>query len=165
MDQFAEVPVFNRSGIIGYMKVDLEDLELANSRKWYLNMKKYASYGEGSVRLKTYRKIFFHRLVINVPNDLCVDHINRDTLDNRKINLRVVTSVQNQMNKRGYKNRSSRYKGVTWGKEAKKWEVRVMLKGKQHFVGRFNDELDAAKAYNDRARDLFGEFAYQNEVI
>lgn len=99
-----------------------------------------------------------------------VDHINHDTLDNRRQNLRVVTRRQNQANMRKCsKATSSKYKGVSWDKSRNKWMAalgpKVEGKTRRIHLGRFDREEDAALAYNKGASALFGVFAKLNKVL
>jgi len=106
-----------------------------------------------------------HNEVIRPPKGLINDHINRNGLDNRKANLRPVTRAQNTLN-RLYtfkrKGSPSKYKGVTWHKYTKKWQVQICYAGKHKFVGYFNNEIEAAKAYDKAARKFHGDFAVLN---
>ena len=94
----------------------------------------------------------------------CIDHINGIRDDNRIINLRSCTMSQNNMNRSSLCGSSSKYKGVSWDPKNNKWISRIKLLGKHIWIGRFKDEVDAAKAYNKKASELHGEFAYLNEV-
>ena len=95
---------------------------------------------------------------------LVVDHINHNTLDNRRKNLRLCTWAQNNQNRRPSKrkNKLSKYKGVSFYKKSKLYRALIWCNKKQYFLGYFKDETDAAKAYDKKARELFGEFAYLN---
>lgn len=102
-----------------------------------------------------------HRLIMNTPEGMLVDHINHDCLDNRKSNLRICTHAENARNKRPVIG-TSKYKGVYWDKTNKKWEAHIR-KGKDvKYLGQFKCEKKAALAYNEKAKELFGEFAYLN---
>ena len=101
-----------------------------------------------------------HQLIYN--SEAAVDHINGDTLDNRKANLRAATRSQNQMNKRKYGNFSSNFKGVSWNKRTKKWVAYIKLNRKKTHLGYFRDEMKAAQAYDTAARELFKEYARLN---
>jgi hypothetical protein len=92
------------------------------------------------------------------------DHINHDKLDNRRINLRSCTNQQNHMNKSSNKDSTSKYLGVSWHKNANKWQSSIRFNGKQIHLGIFNNEQDAAKAYNLKAIELFGEFSNLNII-
>jgi hypothetical protein len=114
-----------------------------------------------------------HRFLMNPPADMIVDHINGNKLDNRKENLRIVTAKQSSYNK-GKHNRAdatSTYKGVSKvTRKLKKGDkvfymCFVSKDGVRYNLGSFLNELDAARAYNAKAQELFGEFANLNEFI
>lgn len=94
------------------------------------------------------------------PTGLHVDHVNGDGLDNRRENLRVATSGQNQHNQRHKSpGKSSRYKGVTWNAQVRKWQARICRAGHHHYLGLFTSEAAAQAAYAAAAVELFGEYA------
>jgi hypothetical protein len=95
---------------------------------------------------------------------MVADHINGKGYDNRKANLRLATRSQNCMNKPFIKTKpsSSKYRGVSWSKSQKKWHVQIGLKGKCIFIGYFEDEISAAKAYDTAAKKYHKEFAVLN---
>ena len=104
-----------------------------------------------------------HRVVAKTPAGLECDHINGDSLDNRKANLRSATRLQNSWNTRksqqiGY----SKYKGITFRKRRQKWAAQICVDGRRIFLGTFEDETEAAKAYDKAAKKHFGEFAKLN---
>jgi tyrosyl-tRNA synthetase len=100
------------------------------------------------------------------PNDTThlVDHINHDVADNRKRNLRIVTSVENQMNKSLQKNNTSGVTGVSWHSRDNIWEVHIRYKGKQIYLGRYKDFNEAVKARKEAEEKYFGEYSYNNSV-
>lgn len=91
-----------------------------------------------------------------------VDHINHDTLDNRKHNLRVVSPRENKWNQTVRKDNISGYKGVSYKKAIDKYVVRIQYGGKRYNIGTFNDPIEAAKVYDRKALEVFGEFAITN---
>jgi len=92
-----------------------------------------------------------------------VDHIDRNTVDNRIENLRLATHAQNMANKGKQKGTySSEYKGVCWHKATKNWRARIMVDGKLIHLGLFIDEMDAASAYDEAAMKYHGDFARLN---
>ena len=110
-----------------------------------------------------------HRLLAETfipnPNNLpFVDHIDRDKTNNSLSNLRWATNQQNCMNASKTKNTSSLYKGVSWFKQAKKWQSQIKFNGKKIHLGLFNSEEDSARAYDLKAIELFGEFASINNI-
>jgi hypothetical protein len=108
--------------------------------------------------------ICVHRWIMNGPEGLIVDHVNRDRLDNRRSNLRLVTVAQNTQNSgpKKTKGRTSSFKGVCLDKQSGKWQAQIKVKGISKYLGQFYDEADAAKAYDVAAKQVYGEFAYQN---
>lgn len=90
--------------------------------------------------------------------NLYVDHINGDTLDNRRCNLRYATNQQNQANSKLKSNNTSGYKGVTWDPVNKKWVAQIMFNRKNIKLGRFKNKLKAHQAYVSAGTRLFGEY-------
>lgn len=134
--------------------VDDEDYELLNKFKWQYQL----GYAVRNI------KVYMHRDIIKTEEGLETDHINGNKLDNRKENLRKVTQSQNQANRKKGKNKSSIYKGVIWHKRRNHWLAQITINRKKIYLGSFNNEIDAAKAYNEAAIKYFGEFARLNEV-
>ena len=93
-----------------------------------------------------------------------VDHINSDTWDNRLENLRECSQRNNAKNRSKGLGTTSKYKGVTYVKSRGKWQATIMNNYRSVFIGRFDSEIDAALAYNVRAKELHGEFAKLNEI-
>lgn len=92
-----------------------------------------------------------------------VDHINRNTLDNRKCNLRICTSQENKRNQVCRKDSISGYKGVGYYKNTGTYVVRINTDlGNRITLGWFTDPVEGAKVYDRKAIELFGEFAYTN---
>jgi hypothetical protein len=103
-----------------------------------------------------------HRQILDAPEGVWVDHIDGDGLNNRKSNLRLCSAIENARNRRPRPNCRSRYKGISWHKRQKKWAVRIGKRGKGIHLGSFDDQIEAAVAYDRKAEKLFGEFAYLN---
>lgn len=110
------------------------------------------------------KTIFLHRFILNNPDNTMVDHINGDTLDNRKCNLRICTKSQNMMNRKKHKKCSSIFKGVCWNKQNKKFKAQIQIDNKKIYLGLYNSEYEAAEVYNRYARKHFGEFARLNQI-
>lgn len=142
-----------------FAMVDAEDYDRLARYKWYCIGSQgylYAKRCEGN------RMIKMHRDIVKPPAGFYVDHKNHNTLDNRKSNLRICTPAQNLFNQIPSEKGTSRYKGVHWSGDKKRWAAVIGFKKKQIFIGYFDYELDAAIAYDDRASELFGEFAALN---
>jgi len=155
--------------------VDDEDYERLSKFKWCAyRKKKYCRVGRnaylGGGRKNPKRKtIYMARQIMNAPSHLQVDHINHNVLDNRRSNLRLCTNAQNTRNRKLLKNCSSVFKGVHWhiskykNKEYKgKWCARIGFNGQRIHIGYFESEIEAARAYDEAAKKLFGKFAYTN---
>lgn len=109
------------------------------------------------------RLIWMHREIINPPYGKQVDHINGNSLDNRLENLRVCTVQENQCNRGVPKNNTSGYKGVTRSaSNSKNWVAQICFNRRHIRLGSYADIVDAAKAYDEAAIRLFGEFARTN---
>jgi hypothetical protein len=89
------------------------------------------------------------------------DHIDRNGLNNQRHNLRTANNQQNSINQIGC-NKSSHYKGVYYNKEKRMFSAQIKHNYKSTHIGHFKDEIEAAKAYDKKAKELFGEFAYLN---
>jgi hypothetical protein len=100
--------------------------------------------------------VFMHRQIMNPPQGKVVDHKNGNSLDNRRCNLRICDRAQNAHNQRGRSGRKSRFVGVS--PHGDKWLAQV---GKR-YVGIFEDEMEAAKARDRKAREIYGEHAWLN---
>ena len=104
-----------------------------------------------------------HREIMNFPAGRLVDHGNGDSLDNRIDNLRAATKAQNAHNKgKTRKKTSSKYIGVYFNKQTKRWISQIKYKEKRIYLGYFKDEVKAAKAHDAAARKYHGEFAKLN---
>lgn len=108
--------------------------------------------------------IRMHRQILDAPNSKEVDHINRNTLDNRKSNLRICTHKQNLRNQKVSSANTSGFKGVSWRKDIEKWSAYIKVNQKRIWLGVFEDKINAAEAYNNAALKYFGEFASLNDV-
>ena len=140
--------------------VDDADYEWLSKWKWWARMNRSKRFY--AARHRKHRAIYMHREIMKPPKGMQVDHINHDTLDNRRCNLRICTHTQNMQNKKSYKGSSSKYKGVSWDKEHKNYRADITYKGKRIHLGHYTNEKDAARAYDNKAIELFGAFAKLN---
>ena len=107
--------------------------------------------------------IGMHRQLFDVPAGKVVDHINHNGLDNRRANLRIVTRAQNSWHNRKYRGDfTSQYKGVSWENGRGRWRAKIAYNRRNVFIGYFDDEVSAARAYDAKAKELFGEYAILN---
>lgn len=149
--------------------VDDADFERINAHKWYASKDfrtgRFYALRHVPISKGIRTMISMHHEVMNAPKGTEVDHIHSDdTLDNRRSNLRICTTAQNQQNRGKSKNNTSGYKGVCWHRRHQKWQADIAYNGTNVFLGRFNDPKDAARAYNKAALRYHGEFARLNEI-
>ena len=152
-----------------FVKVD--DNDYLSKFNWYGG---YSSHTRSYIARRhfreskgVYKKIMMHREIMGVTDPkIIVDHINHDTLDNRRENLRICNSHENQRNRRISVINSSGYKGVSKHSYSDKWVVYIMspYTNKNTYVGIFYSKEEAALAYNKAAVKYFGEFACLNVV-
>ena len=150
-----------------YAIVDPDDYYKLSEHKWSVSTGPYNNFyavrKEPNRNGKKGKTIRMHRLVANTPDGLLCDHINGDSLDNRKANLRSATHLQNSWNARkSPQSCSSKYKGVMFRKGPQKWAAMICVAGEKIFLGSFKDEIEAAKVYDKAAKKYFGEFAKLN---
>lgn len=109
---------------------------------------------------------YMHREIMGAPPGVDVDHKRGDGLDNRRRNLRLATRSQNNQNQRnGRRHKSSRFKGVSWDGRDGRWHAYITPPGgRRKSLGYFGGEAAAARAYDEAARRLFGEFAAPNSL-
>lgn len=147
--------------------VDDSDFDYLNQWRWQASYCKFTNsyYAIRGIYLnaKKIGCISMQREVLGIMDKkLMADHINHDTLDNQRSNLRIATSAQNQANSRPRQNSSSIYLGVSLYKRDKKWRADIRKNGKSKFIGLFLNEQDAAVAYDKEAIQMHGNFANLN---
>lgn len=153
----------------GYIAlVDDEDYDRAMQYNWrattsiearrvYIYACRWKPIGKGKRVIE-----YLQKFILNTPH--LIDHVNRDGLDNRKSNLRLATFGQNNQNmiKKQHKKNSSQYKGVGFHKGMHRWRVRLTTNYVECVIGYYDTEVEAAVAYNNKAIEVFGEFAKLN---
>jgi hypothetical protein len=146
-------------------KFDLEDFIALKK----ISFNEYTGKGRSKPYLRHYGDlgigIGLHRIIIKARKGEYVDHKNCDTLDNRKSNLRLCNLQQNAMNQSVQNiKKTSIYKGVYYKKDRSKWRANIKINGKNIHIGYFLTQEEAAIKYNEKALEIFGEFARINNV-
>lgn len=139
-------------------KVDDADFEWLSKYKWCVNRQHKHWYAVGFVDGE---KVRMHRFIMNESNPkIEIDHKDRDTLNNQRGNLRRATKGQNQYNRKG--SGVSKFLGVSFFKRTGKWVAQIQTDKKLKHIGYFIEEKDAALAYDEKAKELHGDFANLN---
>lgn len=131
---------------------DLEDWEKLKDLCWYKDSGGYARSGNGISQ----ERVSFHRIVMDCPDDMEVDHVNGKKWDNRKCNLRIVTRHQNNLNHKTPKNNTSGHIGVI--KRGELYEARIVFNGKDIYLGRYKTFEEAVKVRKEAEEKYFGEY-------
>lgn len=137
--------------------VDECDVHLIAGNNWYLSKTGYVRRAVPRVNGRN-ATIDMHRLIVECPQGQCVDHVDRNKLNNRRSNLRLATNSLNQANRRSKRGENS-LKGFTWNRASGKWQASIKKDGKYKHLGMFDTAEDANKAYEQAAKAMFGEFA------
>ena len=109
-----------------------------------------------------YRTLYMHRAIMRATAGTQIDHANRDTLDNRRANLRFCTQALNNANSQPWKQPASGFRGVYWEKSKALWRVRICVNGMPKSCGYYRTAIEAAHVYDTVASAVFGEFATLN---
>lgn len=151
-ENYAEIILLNlQSEEIGRVIIDKDDIDKVKDFKWHLSHG-YARNNEIG---------FLHRLIMNCPQDMVVDHINHNPLDNRKSNLRICTQQENMLNQSVRKDNTSGHKGICWNKEKNKWQSSIYINGKKKHLGYFNTKEEAIKVRQEAEIKYFSEYRYK----
>jgi hypothetical protein len=144
--------------------VDDADFEWASAIRWfplYNGTTTYAISGYPVMRGGCVSRRL-HRLILEAPAGVHVDHENGDGLDNRRSNLRLATRSQNAHNMHRLPRNTSGFKGVSYQKTNRKWRAQIQCGERTYHLGYHATPEEAARAYDAKARELFGEYARTN---
>lgn len=152
-----------KSGL--FVIVDASDAGRVLGRTWNISRAKarpdYVVTSTWDASAKKSGNLYLHRYIIGAPKGAIVDHIDGDTMNNTRANLRIATHQQNMANSRRRRHNSG-YKGVQLRCDGKKWVARIQVDRKGHHLGSFPTPEAAARAYDEAAILHFGEFARLN---
>lgn len=145
-------------------KIDAKDAIKVACYSWKANFSSCRWYAKRNMRIDGRSKsLSMARFIMNAPEGIQVDHINGDSLDNRKSNLRLCSHRENHYGARVRKpNFSSKFRGVYWTNRDKAWRARIMYNWKNIHIGSFVSEIEAAIARDFFSHMLHGEFAQIN---
>lgn len=142
---------------------DLDDYDKIKDYCWNKNEKGYIICNQYNASNKKQIKVRMHRIIVDCPDDLEVDHINHNVIDNRKNNLRICNHNKNSMNRNMRSDNTSGITGVRWSDRYNKWEASIGFKGKR-LVKRFVQLTDAINQRKKWEEELFGNYSYNNSI-
>ena len=143
--------------------VDDQDYEELSKHKWHVSSSPPRPVRDTRKGINREGKVIsMSRQVMNAPDHLQVDHINGNTFDNRRGNLRLCTNAENSRNQKPQYRCSSAYKGVSWDKKGRKWHSYIKFEQHRYTIGYYEDERQAALFYDLAAIHFFKEFARFN---
>lgn len=165
-----KIPLRNiKRKIIAYTLVDDENFERLNQWKWHMGSRGYSIRSHYYAKENKWKVVRMATEVMKISGNWkankLIDHINRNKLDNRKCNLRMVTASQNAINSKMFSTNTSGYRGVSFQPKANlsnPWTAYMHFSGKKMHLGYYKTKTEAAKAYDNKAIELYGKFARLN---
>ena len=162
-----KLPLNGKHGDGKFTTVDVDFFDAVSQYRWYMTKDGYvyrSQHISGSGRNRVKKNIALHREIAGAPIGKVVDHLDRNPLNNARANLRICTRSQNEANSPS-RGGTSKYKGVSRNiGRGKAWQSGIKFQYKRIALGMFDTEKEAAKAYDKKAKELFGEFAYINLI-
>lgn len=164
VNDIAKIKLTRWSGEVVWSTIDLEDLERVrhSGLNWYVKYVNESYYAMANCDEERYDKTieYLHRFIANAGIGDIIDHINHDTLDNRKSNLRYSNRAKNAMNRRGRNtNNTSGYRNVSWDKSCGQWVVQLQVEGKNTRLGKFDDVHEAGSFAKRMRLKHYGAYA------
>lgn len=141
--------------------IDAADAPLVEGFNWYASVTRWGVYACRDRWIGSGRSAatYLHRVILDPPEGSFADHIDGNTLDNRRANLRPATPLQNSANSKTSSTNTSGLKGAFWNKGRGCWQAYIMLAGDRKYIGRFESAQEAHEAYCSAAKNFHGEFA------
>jgi hypothetical protein len=138
--------------------IDAADVPLVEGVNWWAKISRITVYAAAKLPSPQRGDKLMHRAIMNTPSKMETDHIDGDGLNNRRSNLRIATTSENQRNRGLSANNTSGFKGVSWQKRTKKWRAEIRSNGVYWWLGDFDTPEAAHAAYVAASERLHGEF-------
>lgn len=152
--------ITQKNGSRHTVRVSPSDFDLLSRYSWHVTKAGWKFYARTTLNG---RNILMHRMLMIPGPAQVVDHVDDDGLNNMRENLRLCSNAENTARQRRTENSgSSRFRGVSWNRRDHNWRVSIRVRGSSHFLGHYDEEQDAARAYDAKAVEMFGEFARLN---
>jgi len=161
-DGVTVIALERRNGDVLSCYIDTTDYDTVKGYRWHVFESKRKRTFYAATSVSNHKNLFMHNLLLPPDRGRTPDHINGQGFDNRRQNLRLATSQQQMMNQGLMTNNRSGFKGVSLQAATGKYTAHIRIKGKSTYLGSFTRAEDAAVAYDQRARGLYGEFAALN---
>ena len=167
MSESMRVPLYSGKYPNLFALVDEEDYERVSQHRWHPSKDGRTFYARHTTAWREdgrqrFRAIMMHRFILGTEAGVKIDHENGNGLDNRRCNLRIATTAQNGMNRRMKEATKTGYKGVVFAKRVGQFQAGITFGGKQIWLGYHATAESAARAYDAKAKELYGDFARLN---
>lgn len=159
-DLSGDIGIIYASNTANKFMFDKQDYNLIKKYCWYENKAHYLL-----TRINSRKQLLLHRLITNAPSGKCVDHINKNTFDNRRLNLRICKQKENNKNTAIRCDNKSGYIGVNWKKTLNKWVATIACDGHHIYLGCYVNIEDAIKARLQAEKHYFKEYAPQKHLF
>lgn len=153
------LPLCGKRGLGKYAVVDDDVYDSQKHRKWFYSPQGYAWAYDYTNGWRNAPADLLHRLIMNAPTGVTVDHIDRDGLNNQRSNLRLATYSQQNMNTKLRTDNTSGHRGVYWESRRNCWRVCINFNRRQIHIGQYSNKSEAIAAYTAKAQELYGGFA------
>lgn len=154
-----EATAFSFPLAVGFALIDHADLPVISVRKWHARTTQGKTYAVTKINR---RSVPMHVFLLGKKPGLVIDHADGNGLNNTRANLRHCTQRENMRNQKHHSDAAAPYKGIWRMKDCDRWAAQIQPKGKRIYLGLYKTAEEAARAYDAKARELFGPFARLN---
>ena len=162
-DSYAEIVLYNKlSAEVARTTISLESIDAVKNKKWHMKANGYVYHDYRHNGKKV--SVLLHRLLLDPPSGMVIDHIDGNSLNNKLCNIRVCTPSENAMNSGLFSHNTSGIKGVTFDNQSGLWVAQIMVEQRTVYLGSYENKSEARDARVEFATETFGEFAREGNV-